>query len=798
MVKPRKWKRVRDGSRRQRVWKKLNSVDPATASVKTLILVTVILALILIPTTAYYYNNVAPYESGGKPGGPNDPFSTLWNGQVQAQSAPGFQSISTATVGTGVTSYTMIGISVQQNDLILLSDYTPAGGASFITTVTDTASNSYAQQSSFGNGALTGRIWYAQALTTAVLNVTTNYSSLGYYHKLAIAVYTGWTSFGNANEASCNQTTSCDGAGSNTLTITTSANSITVEFWIFFKWQDGSCVTDSASSSQNIRHNWSCTDVVASPHFGFNGLNLDKGPETAGSHSYNVSWTGGASSAPYGEYGHKVLELKGFSATPGCPIGYSCLLATKDTSGDITLASNSTHQAVAIATSLVDLSPGSTKSLAFSFTTSGASTRYTGEMYAWGLRANGTLPTEAGWSPTSDNSVSLLFLMFIKNAATNQADYYLYIQRQPGQSLGLSSGNDPYPYCPQTSTLFICGRDTGSNALLYMQTVLNFTGGSQAGSTTHGTSYICTNIGSGGFSCAVGGSGNSQTIYASTVQHLNYTFPWLNLQDSYHPFIWQGKATGGSSIKFLSNPTIVDRFVISYFDTAGTGITSTGGGGLFGWMGRSLGGAWSFISGGVATVLGPILDMGNGLMQAFIAALIQGFSLMAKGLELLLNAIGTFLGVGNIGTTLITFFTNMVNFLTNIVGTALGWMIATTSAMVAFVSFIASMVTNGVLTILTTLVNLLVTLFGFIWTVIAIFFRYSVASSFILMLDWLFGIMSVWVNGVRGFIRWINFNIVAFTKFFRALYWVLNEAVNAILKIVGTIRGSGTGSGVGV
>jgi hypothetical protein len=224
-------------------------------------------------------------------------------------------------------------------------------------------------------------------------------------------------------------------------------------------------------------------------------------------------------------------------------------------------------------------------------------------------------------------------------------------------------------------------------------------------------------------------------------------------------------------------------------------------GGFFGWVGRSLGGAWNVLSGTfggfVNGVLGPVLNFGNGLLNAFIAALIQALTLLAKGIQIFLNVIGQFFHLGNVGDNLIAFFTGLANLLINFVGTAIGYFITTTNALVAFALIASSFVTNFMGNLITFITNTVLTLFNLIWTVVSIFFRYSVTPSFILMLDWLMGMVSVWVNGVRGWIRWINFNIMAFTKVFWAIYRLLNEAVKAILNVVGTIRGSGTGTGTG-
>jgi len=498
--------------------------------------------------------------------------------------------------------------------------------------------------------------------------------------------------------------------------------------------------------------------------------------------------------------------------------------------------------AIAISNSTVNMSNCVSKSCAFSmalcqtgngspFYAGCSGSFYNGEEMIWFLRLNGTMPSNpagtTNWNPLDDQTVALA-VVAVRNGTNT--DYGVYIQRHIGDHLRVLPTDDVLANagkCPVNNNLIICDREP-TGGFGFMSLSLNFTGANTGGGdVSGGLSYLCTAPTSGStWGCLMGGNNNVAMAFNQKII-TTFQLPWLNNQQAYHVGWWQAPQPASVSPQqtveidtsnantFVYTPVGVGigAFqtapweVVSYFVpcTPSTCVQNGGGsptqdtGGFFGWLGGVVGGAWNTISGAVGAainVLAPVFDLGNSIMNAFIAALIQFFSLFVEGFRIIFNSLGGLFGLGNLGDLLIAVFNNIANFTIKFVEATFGWVVQTVNLLIQFAAVITNFISNGFLTILVNFIaGPVLTFLGLVWTIVNIFFKYSVAPSYLLMIDWLFGMLYVWISGLRGFIAWINFNILLFTKVFRALYFLLQEAYKVILTIIGTLRGSGTGTG---
>lgn len=367
-----------------------------------------------------------------------------------------------------------------------------------------------------------------------------------------------------------------------------------------------------------------------------------------------------------------------FGTVPGaCIIGYKCF-NTSIVNSNLATNPTATFPSVALTNSSIDLSTCAGKACAFSEGITGFSTPYTGtEEWAWFLTQNNTLPVSQSYSPLQDPSVALLVIAVGQSPSANPPpvmDYYVYMQRQPGQVMSIGK-DDPYPVCPQTGTLFIC-QSFQNTAFNFLNLVLNYTGNGGMVSTS-GESYLCIGGGSGSKDCLVGGANNVQIDFANTFLNINYTQPWLNLQNNYYQGFWQNPL--GSNIEAATgwgtSPTTasLQTNVISvYVPATSPANPQTTEGGFFGWVGRALGGAYNFVAGALSPIVAPALNFGNSLLSVFVSGLIQAGNLLVKGLTVLetvmiieTNAIGNFLGFGNLGTDIATLINSLLSFFTN-------------------------------------------------------------------------------------------------------------------------------------
>lgn len=626
--------------------------------------------MVLVPSYAYYSNVYVPSV---QPQHTLDPFTTLWNGQAPSL---GFSQIaSSATCVQNVNC--QVTVTTKVGSLLVAGVICTAAG---IATFSDSQANSFTGTNR-GPAAGFTLVTYTATDATAGSDTVTMKCTTALNSAFAISVYNGGTGFGNSNQHSCGS--ACGSAGTDSLSLTVSAKSIIWEMFMIDSSAACGAFSISPASSQTIRLNNMCFLNGAGPT-SVDSEGLDSGPVLAGAKLENVSWTGATVSDVWV---HTLIEIQG-NFPSGCSGLFNCVNAKIGSDGNILLSPNSTTSAVAVSTSAVDLSTAAAKSLAFSEQTnlfggfaSGGNNQYANEQYGWFLTLNSTGPghnigTSASWNPLNDSSVVLYVEGFVVSGSTE--NFYVYMQRQVGQTLQILSSNNPYPTCPQSSSLYICVQSSaGSSAQFLMSLVANFTGGQTGGSCNSNglgpsCSYLCLPGGAGN-TCTVGGTNNNFVSYANVVFAENFTQPWLNLQNQYYLGFWTNPNPNGNTVKFLTSTANPQNNVISiYLPTPPANPQDTGG--FFGWVGRALGGAWNAAGGVLASIPGvsSLLGIGNSLLAAFISALIQAGNLLIGGLSVLesllvtaLNAVGNFVGLGPIGTNIQTVINSFITFFTN-------------------------------------------------------------------------------------------------------------------------------------
>lgn len=771
--------------------KKRWKFEPSKRSAKILILSLTLLPLLIVPAFAYYQFNVAPNLPGGSNYSQPDPFNVIWDGQVPT--AFGVTSATTTHDGScgGTCSYALPQVDVNNGNTFVLW-IGGLGNPSTSISVTDGFGDTWTKTvPSAGNaGGCFGdfaEIWTATAgasgITTVVYTVTTGGGNDVFIALLQ--VYQGVTGFGNS------ATTAPAGTGSSaSLTIATSTGSIVVGS--AFAGINSGAITPGAGQTSRITNGFSADGNACSGGAGTNNIhgNLADEPQTAGSTTFTQTWTGTTL------FAMAILELKGtpsITTFTGCSPSYACQNSVVS-AGNIFTNPNSTFPGIALSTSAVDLSTGASKALAFTMTGIVNSSINTGQEVAWFLTLNSTLPTQASYNPLKDPSIVLL--VFGVKQSTAAVNYYVYLQRQPGQTLSVGA-DDPGTSCQYGSTQFRCvsavpfNTAGGSNNF---HLVLNFTGGSN-GAGGAGQSYLCGgSVASGPNTCNVGGIGRIADQNGGGLSFAGYLFnqtlfPWVNLQNNYHVGIWSGAT--GHSFEWVTATNANGAIFSVYTPNAALPGTTTEGG-FFGWVGRALGGAWNAVAGPLGSVVNPILGLGNSLMSAFISALIQAGNLILTGLGVLqglvvtvLNLVGNAAGFGNIGTTfqtitnqLITFFTTKVPTIVTNIPTLFSRFFDTMSVLFPWLPTALAVALN-VLTLAINAMIFIPTLVGFI------FFFVSGVFVTALILFWFIYTGDDALGGILAFVEtaeWLMFGIGV--RYLTVLINFLTDIITATIGLV--------------
>jgi len=595
-----------------------------------------------------------------------DPFTLLWNGTSPAVMGSGSGPIvfnSKVNASLSGMSVVLPGLAVSSADTIVVTMVGPNAfdfGCSVASAIaiSDSQTNSYTlrvQSPDVVGGGANTCIYTAPASATATDTITVSTAPHNEVWRIAALDYSGAIGFGNTGTDE--RTVSPTGTSTLTMTIA-STSSVIVEA---FDIDTPGSVTVTETSGQTVRNFFTtgaptAQDVeISTDVSGFSG-----------SSSISLSWTisGTPCTNPnFCRISHSGLELKSVSSISACAIGYNCIISGTDASGNIKLNANSTTAAVTLTKAPIDVSTSSAKELLFYETWRNSTNLSVAQPWGWYLTTNSTLPTQAKYFPLNDTNIVLANLVY-PNAGDTSKNYYEYMAKTgASQSLLATSGagTNPFPSCPQSSTLYLCaGSQTSSGTqFLGISTTLNYTG--NAGNTgNNGFSLLCvdstptqapptTNYCSSATQTPTVSpcTGSSQEVCATT------TLPFLNMQSG--PFylgFWSG-AGQSATILFGSSSTGVAAqransvwYWVPNPTTATPSTVDTGG--FFGPVIKALLGIGVWI---VANIVSFITFLTT-VIAPFLAAV---FSVLVNVLQGELNALGGFFGWGNIGDQFISF-----------------------------------------------------------------------------------------------------------------------------------------------
>ena len=737
---------------------------------KVLLLSLVIIPGILLPSFAYYQFNIVPSLNVNSN---YDPFTLLWNGTTPAVSQSGngpiaFKSLVNATCFVscgGIPIDTVLPLpafTVGTGDTLIVEIYNDGPYNAFV--VTDTQGNTFTQKASSitGLGGFSGQsthIYSASASATGSDTITTSTSGGSQQIWGATASdYSGSIGFGNT---ATQQNDVSDGtSGTSTITITAAATSSFVVEAFLLGGTGGVAPRASPASSQTLRNEYSLSGGIVDTATEITGI--------SGASSLGISF-----SAPSGGtfWSHVGLELTSVPSLSNCPQGYNCQLATTDNVGNLKLTANATFPGIAVTKSPVDVATSSAKELFFYETWHNATNLSVASPFGWFLTVNGTLPSQSGYFPLNDTSVVLAIIVY-PNAGDTSKNYYEYMAKAPGQGLLRSSGSvaNPYPTCPQTSTIYLCAGSQTVAGTQYqaISTTLNYTG--NAGNVgANGFSLLCVDATpaqappTSNFCSSATQTptlspctGSSQEYCATTL------LPFLNIQSGPFYLGFWSSASQSATIQFGSSSSgaasqranSIWYWVPNPSCPPTCSVTDTGG--YFGWLGKALGGAWDAVSGVFSPIVTPILNAGNSLMLAFATAFSVAGSYIVNGFITLLNSIGNLVGFGPIGTDLANLIAGGLTLLSN----GLVWLI---TGLTWIVSLAAR--ANDIVTILVTWAGPLfatliswtlagVNSIGFVATIL--YWGFLGISLLIVTLEILLFFLLVGDYGGEGFIAWFE------------------------------------------
>jgi hypothetical protein len=673
----------------------------STREFKGAVIILLVLAVFFIPVNGYYNNNILGHLL---PTPKLDPFTTLWNGQINNKInttstldfIDGPPSGGIQCGGTCAPAQTLTD-TVKKNDaLIVIINASPSINCGV--SVIDTQGNIYTNPicSTYSN---TAHQFNAVSIWVSI-------ASLSGSDTITVAANTGQAYFGTfLGYTNINSITGGNQLPGITGNVTSSGQNTLSPLGIITGIVFGNFVCSGIGCSGGIptgtlRQSFSFAGGVSS---------IDDSLQTFDTWTYNFT----ANPCHTCNIDHIVIDLQTLSTSQICgQAGYQCS-NMKIVNGYMQSNRNSTFPSIALTNSSISLANSASKSLAFNFGLV-TNTPFIGEEFGFYLTRNGTLPNRAGdinYSPTNDSSVSLAVILVV---TANKYNYYVYMQRPSSITQKMFIGTEtPIIPCNQASTIYLCANNTtnADSTFPIFPLVLNYTGSATGGTTGAGQSYLCTDFGGGSTQCNLGGANNIAIGITNTNFRINYTQPWLNLQNNYYVGLWQKATSNPTLVKFsTAKNNVISSQVISIYSPSSSN-SNVAEGGFFGWLKNA------FISNTCASLKAltlfladPCTSLSNApqdLATAFVNGLLLVFTTLAIGFKTLLNGFGNLVGDGNIGDNIFSFFANMGGYFTTVFsiaiaqfGNELTVFIAELNAVVNFISLtnmfpiLSSFVTN--------------------------------------------------------------------------------------------------------
>jgi hypothetical protein len=436
------------------------------------------------------------------------------------------------------------------------------------------------------------------------------------------------------------------------------------------------------------------------------------------------------------------VQLVTFVSNSGC--------ANNGNFGNILrLGENSTHPAIAVDQTPMDLSTAASKVLEhdMTFAVSGSANFPTLDFY---VTSNKTRPSGTGYDPFNDKSV--VYLTKIQEPGGTSVFIHEYLQKDATVSIGAQAFD-----CPSGGTVgstIACWTYSGSIPtlqLLEVDTRLNFTGQTGTQSTSSFIFQKCPTV-----PCTV--------LSSTSIQAL----PNFQLTGNYYLGIFASAQSGlpnmdvyGSIDPPNTNPYDVNNQNSMSFaiytpnPSASQPPPFIDSGGFFGPVIRALIGIGVYMLAniiGFGNYLGSIMGPVWTFLGNLATTILNGISGV---IVILLNALGSLIGDPNLGTQLISVFTQIGSYITalftdinNIIGNLITFIVDSFNFLFDGVN---GLLTYWIGTVLFGILGVLVTLSSIIVTVLKVF---QVGFPFVVLADLLWLISESIDNGTEGAMKW--------------------------------------------
>lgn len=207
-----------------------------------------------------------------------------------------------------------------------------------------------------------------------------------------------------------------------------------------------------------------------------------------------------------------------------------------------------------------------------------------------------------------------------------------------------------------------------------------------------------------------------------------------------------------------------------------------------------------------AGIFQPLLDALNIALQIVVIGLIAIVNFFAKEIAPLLaamfvtlvgvlvtvlNAIGSALGLGQLGTNLQNFFSGVFNWLSNIVNNAFGQILNLVNLISQGLSFIGSIFNSVIWQNLIAGLTLIANGFSTIlqgWNYLMSLNGSGILGiNYFFLFDWVLGMFELSQKGMEGFQTWLNLNELMFRKLAMIMYFFVKESIQIIVWIKQTV-----------
>jgi len=737
-----------------------------------LILSLVLFVGIFTSAYGYYQFNVVPTL----PNASNDPFTLIYNGTSGPVYIPTYITTQQFQGCDPGDAFCSLNIAVKKGDLISVTDFCFTTPPASDIVITDSQGNTYTQQSTFLTGGALGTCdqqFTAFASATGTDTITPN----GYatWTSYIVSTFSGVLSIEPI-------VISKDSPSTTVSTIITSyaTNSILLE----------SAVLGYSGTSGNETYNSGQTNIFKTCETEGGVFICYSNARNSGTITNNTITFGNSAQAYHNV--HEGLLLKGTSNT--CIFGYTCQNARGDIDGVLNLSANSTYPGIAVSNSPIDFSSAASKEL-FWYETFQFNGTHNSQPFGWFLTTNQTFANQANYQPFNDSSVVLLNIAYPVGSVVN---YYDYQAKTSGQSLLTASGlgQNPYPTCPQTSTLYICahGNVVSSAQFRAFSMTMNYTG-TTGSASPNGASLTCDDssptVGPNIYDfCLL----PQDTTPCTTNAFVCGTtlFPYLNVNGGpYYLGFWSAAGqTGNIQFGTSANGPFARRANLAFVwvpnPCGGTAVnctqSTTDSGGFLGWLGHTVGTAFSVAGNVLGMSFSPLLNIGGSVMGAAMSAIVQAVSILILAYRVSLNYIGTLLGLGNLGDILFAVLTSIGALIVN------GF-----SAIVGFFVGLGDLINSGFFTFLASAAVLIAVLLPFAITLWKIIFNGAFTVTDIMFFDYVLGIFMVFhaiekrQSALKAFLGWAMLNVFIFTFIFNAAWTIFDIVTRPIHRTKETV-----------